>query len=236
MIQWFVTARDALDGIRPGLFNAALAGLVWVGIWLVRKVSPALFSKIPEAWQAGPALVLSGLVTAVSTPLNGDVLDAAIRVLTNSLAGGLISGLLAVGTHHALKASPLPYGNPPKEPEPPASIGPAALLLLVLTLLPGCAASFEESRQAAHPTFQVAAPSTECVSIDSAHRDWSAVAATAGLLAGGSGLGQIPEDSTALRIGLAAGTVSMAALAVFATKESDGFAAEWAASCAGVER
>lgn len=106
------------------------------------------------------------------------------------------------------------------------------LVFLPLVFVVGCAGSFEEAR-ASHPGIKLAPPAPACVSLDNAHRDWSAVAATAGLLAGGSGLAQIPEDSNGLRIGLAAGTVGMAALAVFATKESDGFAAAWAAECSG---
>lgn len=89
---------------------------------------------------------------------------------------------------------------------------------------------------AAHPGFQVAAPSTECVSLDDGHRNWSAVAAGSGMLAGASGIAQIPDDSKQLRIGLAAGTVAAGAIAAFATKESDAFASSWAAQCAGVER
>lgn len=105
--------------------------------------------------------------------------------------------------------------------------------LLPLVFLFGCAGSFSEARIAGAPAGIKLAPlSPACEQIDSAHRTWSSVEKTAAFLAGGSGIGMIPygEDKN-VRIGLAVGSVTAASVAVFASVESDSFAADWAKEC-----
>lgn len=104
--------RTTLDAYRPGLFNALLSALLLGAVWAWRRFSPATFEKLPPAVQSFPALAGGAVLGALSASTGGPVVDAVISALVQS-AGGLISGLAAIGTHHALKASPLPYGGRP---------------------------------------------------------------------------------------------------------------------------
>jgi hypothetical protein len=122
MFPALVHLRTVLDGVHPGLFNAILSALLLGAIWVWRKFWPASFAKLPTAVQAAPALAGGAVLGALSANINGAPIDAVLAALVQS-AGGIISGLAAIGTHHALKESPLPYGNP----KPVAAVGPTSM-------------------------------------------------------------------------------------------------------------
>ncbi len=108
-----------LDSITPGLFNAALAVLLWGALWLVRKFKPLLFVKLPPSLQAWPALASGALLSALSASTDGDLKGAAVNALGQALAG-LVSGVMAVGLHRTLKESALSYGSKDIPPKPVA--------------------------------------------------------------------------------------------------------------------
>lgn len=145
MIQLLTQWRAALDAVYPGLFNAVIGAVVVLGVWLLKKFAPNWFAKLPPAVQALPAMVISAVVTALSATS-----PTLSSFLSQLLAGTLVTGTMAVGAHHVLKESPLPYGNPGKTPSlrPPAAAG-----LVLLALVGSCAgcASFGAWSQAAAP-------------------------------------------------------------------------------------
>jgi hypothetical protein len=136
MLPFLLNIRTTLDGIHPGLFNAALALILFGAMYLFRKVRPDLFAKLPTKLQAWPALALGAVVAALSASTGAGALDAVLNALGMSLTG-LLSGTLAVGTNRVLKESPLPYGTPPpKNGKPPS--GPAAVAIIMGLMLFGC--------------------------------------------------------------------------------------------------
>lgn len=136
LTQW----RVALDAVYPGLWNASLGMLVVLGVWLLKKLAPNLFAKLPPAVQALPAMILSAIVTALSatSPTVGGF-------LSQLLAGSLIGGTMAVGAHRVLKESPLPYGGPSKPPSlrPPPVAG-IVMVIVMLTAIVSCTPAEEQ--------------------------------------------------------------------------------------------
>lgn len=117
-----IDLRLALDALYPGLFNAVLAIFAGAVIYGWRKASPKTFEMLPPAVQSFPALILGAVTSAAAS--QGALVQAAIA--------GSLSGLLAVGGHHALKASPLPYTGGAKAPAPAVDAVIAAIVLSVL--------------------------------------------------------------------------------------------------------
>lgn len=147
----FLTAwHRYLDSLYPGLWNATVAALVVFLIWLLKKVRPDLFAKLPPAVQALPAVVLSGLVSGLSA-----FEPTILAFLTQLIGGGIAGGAAAVGMHHMLKESPLPYGNPPKAPS--SKKGPSIVTLIAICLLAVIACkSVADAVQIADDVWQVA--------------------------------------------------------------------------------
>lgn len=128
MIPQLLHLRTYLDGLHPGLFNATLAAVLFGLLWVVRKVKPLFFAKLPPALQAWPALASGAVLAALSASTDGDFAGAVVNALGMALTG-LVSGMLASGIHRTLKESPLPYGSndvPPKKP-PTAAVAMVAV-------------------------------------------------------------------------------------------------------------
>ena len=129
--------KATLDAYHPAAFHAALVVLVGATIFGWRKLHPSSFERLPKTLQDFPAVALGAGMGALSTGMD------PIAALA-----GAFAGLAAIGGHHALKRSPLPYGNP-KAPETSRRItipdgprsGPLAALLLLASMAPnllGC--------------------------------------------------------------------------------------------------
>lgn len=91
------------DSVDPRAWYLFLSLAIGTLVFAWRKLSPATFEKLPAQLQALPALLL-GAVAAAST--GGGAHEAFV-----SGVFGALSGLAAVGGHHAIKAA-----MPPKEP------------------------------------------------------------------------------------------------------------------------
>jgi len=115
--------REQLNAIQPGLFNALLALVLMLLIWVWRKASPATFDKLPPSLQAWPALAGGAVLAALSTNISVPPLQVAVAALAQSL-GGIVSGIAAVGTHRVLKESPFPYGGKSQPPKSGGGGGP----------------------------------------------------------------------------------------------------------------
>lgn len=100
--------REILDHVYPGLWNAAVAALAVLVLWLVKKFAPNTFAKLPPSVQALPAMAIAAIVSGLAANL-----PTIVSFLTTAFAGGLIGGVTAVGTHRVLKELPIPYGNDP---------------------------------------------------------------------------------------------------------------------------
>lgn len=86
---------------------AAVAGVVLAIVWVLRRVSPALWERVPPAWRwAVP--VLTGVAASVTEAAQA---GADARGVLVAVASGVLGGLGASGLHEALRASPLPYGG-----------------------------------------------------------------------------------------------------------------------------
>jgi hypothetical protein len=141
MIPALQQLRTYLDAAFPGLFNASLAGLLFVVLWGVRRWKPLFFAELPPAFQAWPALASGAIISALSASTSGTFVTAFVNAL--GMAGtGLVSGMLASGVHRTLKESVLPYGEnqiPPKKDPAPMVTHISGLMVFVLALaIPGC--------------------------------------------------------------------------------------------------
>lgn len=124
-----------LKGDLPGL--AAVIIFLLLTIW--KKIKPDLWYRIPKQWQwVLPVLVgfLSGFAGALAGGTGWSA--SAFKGLV-----GVLDGFLAMGMHHGLKTSSVPYGDtsddddgPPTRPDPPVTI----LLVLLLVWVSACAA------------------------------------------------------------------------------------------------
>ena len=115
-----------------------------------------------------------------------------------------------------------------------ALVAACVVLVLVMLFLGGCAGRFEEARiagRAARLQAPAAPPTPYCLSLDSEHRTWDAIAKGGAVIAGAEGLAAIPIDDKTGRIVLAGGTVLAAAVTAVAVAVSDGAATSWARDC-----
>lgn len=106
--------------------------------------------------------------------------------------------------------------------------------LLVATLLcTGCAGSLEEAHRAGHPVrfAAVAEPSEHCQGLDRDRSLWTAVAAGAGVLAGGAGLTTIPVKDDDGRVALVVSGVAATALAATALALETSATEAWVRDC-----
>lgn len=119
------TIRDYLNALDPRLWPLAIALAVGGLIYLWRKVHPSSFARLPKAVQALPPLLIGAALSA------GAGVEDLVQLIIESVAGGL-SGLLAIGGHHAGKRAKKAL----------ARGGSAAVLVLVFALpsLTGCSA------------------------------------------------------------------------------------------------
>jgi hypothetical protein len=115
------------------------------------------------------------------------------------------------------------------------------LLCTMVCLLAGtgCVGSLETARAdglaraSSAPLARSSADRGECVRLDRKRARWAAVAAGAGILAGGTGLVTIPAEDETTRVGLIAGSVAALAIAGSAEVVSQQVAREWAEECTG---
>jgi len=215
--------RETLDHWSPGAFNASLAALLFVALWLGRRLKPDLFAKLPPTLQAWPALAGGAVLAALSSNSSGGLMAAVISALGMSLTG-LVSGVAAVGLHRTLKESKLPYGN---SQIPPRGVPMVAGMLFLLVLPIGCGGHFEEARGPRSVT--VGAPSPElfarCVSLDDREAFYGGTAKGTAALAGASGLAMVPVSDDHAKLALGVSSAFLAAVAV-----TTGFIAESAAT------
>lgn len=209
---------------------------------LITALGPSTNSlrTIPAKWRAVIVAGLSILSGALQMKLDkGATWDMAFMTALASGVGGLFKVLIEAldGTTDVSKAVRVAAKNV----KAAARFGAAsALCVLVGILLFGCAGSFEEAKvagrqyRAANPP--TTPPTQYCSDLDSKHALWSGVAAGAGALAGAQGIMSIPIDDKDIKVGLAAGTVAMGALAATAVVISDGAATAWARDCSGEVR
>jgi hypothetical protein len=183
----------------------------------------------PVSWHLSQTqrLVLVAIVGALSAVLT----SAAARAETwGAFGSAILLGLMA--TAPALISEIVTIETePPTTPSPPPlpPVLGAACLALVLT---GCAGSFEEARLVRHGNVAAAPPSQRCVSLDSQHRAWGAVAKGAAFASGASGLATIPVRSDAARDALAVGSVIAGITAATSVYVAEDTAAAWARECA----
>jgi len=210
--------RETLDHWSPGAFNASLAALLFVALWLGRRFKPDLFAKLPPTLQAWPALAGGAVLAALSSNLSGGLVAAVVSALGMSLTG-LVSGVAAVGLHRTLKESPLPYGTPPPKIIP--------VVVGMIFLLTGCGGHFEEARGPRSVT--AGAPSPErfarCITLDDREAFYGGAAKGSAALAGASGLATVPTSDDRAKLALGVSSAFLAAVAV-----TTGFIAESAAT------
>jgi hypothetical protein len=133
-----INLRTYLDGIYPGLWNASVAALVVLVVWLMKKFFPNTFAKLPPSLQALPAMFVAALVNGIA---------ALEPTIISVIGGGLLGGVTAVGVHRMLKESPLPYGKNDK-PNPVISAAKKAIIMIVACVFVACAA-LQQGTQAA---------------------------------------------------------------------------------------
>lgn len=118
--NWLANLRTALADANPALPYLVIPAIAWLVVYLWRRFSMSSFEKLPDSVQALPAMLLSAILSAASS--GGDFKKALLDTVV-----GFVSGLTAVGLHHALKAAPGPYqGGPPVKNETPTIPAPAA--------------------------------------------------------------------------------------------------------------
>ena len=105
-----------------------------------------------------------------------------------------------------------------------------AAVLSVALLVAGCSDSLEQAR-IERPLGAEVRDSERCRRLDRVRRDWSAVAAASGVLAGSQGIATLPVDDDGARAGLAAGALATGALAAAAVAISDRAGEAWAREC-----
>jgi hypothetical protein len=212
--------RETLDHWSPGAFNASLAALLFVALWLGRRFKPDLFAKLPPTLQAWPALAGGAVLAALSSNSSGGLMATVISALGMSLTG-LVSGIGAVGLHRTLKESKLPYGN---DQIPPKS-GP--MVVGMIFLLTGCGGHFEEARGPRSVTIGAPPPAlfARCITLDDREAFYGGAAKGTAALAGASGLATVPVSDDRAKLALGVSSAVLAAVAV-----TTGFIAESSAT------
>lgn len=136
-----------LDGVSPGLFNAFVGGTAVLAIYLLKKFAPSVFNRLPPQLQLLPAMVWSGVLGAL-----GSAEPSVSGVIHSFSSAAILGGIFGIGTHHALKESPLPYGGVPgmtkKESlRAPPIIGTGAMIFF-LSLLGAIACTAAQKQDA----------------------------------------------------------------------------------------
>lgn len=132
--------RVWLDHLYPGLWNASVAALAVLVLWLLKKFAPNFFAKLPPSIQALPAVFIAAIVSGVAA-----LAPTLLSFLSSAAAGGLLGGVTAVGVHHVLKESKLPYGTDPKDPNSVVKTAASAgLLLFALGIIPLACAGIQQ--------------------------------------------------------------------------------------------
>lgn len=152
-----------LDGLYPGLWNASVAAVAVLVLWLLKKFFPNVFAKLPPTVQALPAMFVAAILNGIAT-----LEPTIVSFLINSLGGGLLGGVTAVGVHRVLKESPLPYEK--KKSTPLNAVAKRISMMMIgaacASLLIACAA-LQQGTQAV------------CTFLDSGNSIIGAVCATA---------------------------------------------------------
>jgi len=96
ILQPMTAIRTYLDNVDPRLWPLAIALVAGGVVWGWRKLSPKSFDRLPPAIQALPAILIAA---AIGGATGSDLVHMMFEA-----ASGAVSGLLAVGGHHTLKA------------------------------------------------------------------------------------------------------------------------------------
>ena len=109
------------------------------------------------------------------------------------------------------------------------------IFILLFSLLPGCAGTFEEASKPRLALGKAALPPdpTVCLSLSTASRNWTASTEAADVLSGAAGLVAIPVTDNNARIGLISGAVVAAAWGAFSAAEANGTATSYIADGCG---
>lgn len=151
-IQQLIAFKAALDGYHDGLFFALLAVLVGGIVYGVRRFFPAGFNALPPVVQHFPAVALGALVGALSSGMD------PIAALA-----GAFAGLTAIGGHHALKSSPLPYGGKPTGDRSATLPPKTGVMLVLLALLIGGCTALKNAEQAVQTVAQYDAKACDLI-------------------------------------------------------------------------
>jgi hypothetical protein len=120
-----------MDLLLKGEFPGVVAVAIFLLLMLWKKAKPDLWKKIPKRWQwVIPVLVGFLSCFAASLAAGNAWADSALRGFL-----GTLEGFFAMGIHHGLKTSALPYGVKSKKPNITS-----ALLVLMALWLSACAA------------------------------------------------------------------------------------------------
>lgn len=220
------------------LLAAIAIGIV---VRLLKADSKLIPAVVPAKWRPWLAIGLgigSGVLEAVATG----------KPWKSALVGGLVSGVLPILGHElvveSLRSGKEIGGDKPTEPpapQAPSITGGGILLALCFALaLTGtaCSMSFEEARlagikarpMAASASAPAARDDSRCRELDDARMRWSAIAKSAGVVSGGTGLATIPVDPK-VRPYVAAGSIGALVIGAYALVMSEGSAAAWARDC-----
>ena len=110
------------------------------------------------------------------------------------------------------------------------------LLFVSAVCLVGCAGSLEQARDSTLPRPHFGSPQAEpsphCQGLDRDRANWSAVAAGAAILSGGSGIATLPDTGPESRIALGITATVAAVVGAVALAETHAAAEAWARDCA----
>ena len=110
------------------------------------------------------------------------------------------------------------------------------LLFVSAVCLVGCAGSLEQARDSTLPRPHFGAPqadpSPHCQGLDRDRANWSAVAAGAAILSGGSGIATLPDTGPESRIALGITATVAAVVGAVALAETHAASEAWARDCA----
>lgn len=88
---------------------ATVAAVVLAVVWVLRRVGPGVWARVPERWRWVVPLLIGTAAAVTDSAARG----ASSRELLAAAVAGVLGGLGASGAHEALKASPLPYARKP---------------------------------------------------------------------------------------------------------------------------
>lgn len=241
------TTAQLLQAFRAHNWYAVAALLLFclISFWKNVPLARVLYQKIPDGWRWLPPVAVAGATGFFTAFFEGAdykqallqlvVAVVAIALPAMGLQGGLQelrkrgAGLASEDPLH-VKVRPSDQGSGP--PIPPA----AALLLIGLGLSQVCCTGSLQQAQAsgvkARQVRLLAPGSAErCQTLDDRRITWGAVGKGAAVLAGASGISTLPVDDERADIGLAAGALTMAAVAAVAVVVEEGAGEAWAREC-----